>query len=190
MYIISYTLLGILSCIILWQLEVLLNETRYKNRKCREAVESSRKLKKPLLVAGGPWGGRPWRRIFKIPAHIMGDVSIDIFPGAVEGHPNGIVANVMHLPFPDKVFGAVLASHLLEHLHDTSEAKKALDELNRVADEVFIAYPSRQSFIAWLIPDHHLWVWQKGNELFLKQRWVALKTSNKESYNLLNGRKN
>ena len=100
----------------------------------------------------------------------MGDVSIDINSGAVEGHPNGIVATVTKLPFPDKTFGAALASHLLEHLYNIDEAKQALAELSRVAEAVYIAYPTRQSIGGWLIPDHRLWVWQKGDTVYLKQR--------------------
>lgn len=167
---ILYIVIGVAGGILIWQLIIWTREIRYKNRQCRLAQEYSQQLKKPLLVAGGPWGGRPWRHRLKIPAHAMGDVTIDISPMAVEGHPKGVVANVTNLPFPDKTFGAALASHLLEHLYDVNEAKLALSELNRVADRVFIAYPSRQSLAAWIIPDHRLWVWQKGNEIFLKQR--------------------
>jgi hypothetical protein len=167
---ILYSVIGIAVGILLWQFAVWMKEIRYKNLQCRLAIEYSQQQKKPLLVAGGPWGGRPWRRRLKIPAHAMGDVTIDISKAAVEDHPKGIVANVTNLPFPDKTFGAALASHLLEHLYDMKEAERALDELNRVADRVFIAYPSRQSLAAWIIPDHRLWVWQKGNVIFLKQR--------------------
>ncbi len=123
-----------------------------------------------MLVAGGPWGGHSLRRRFNIPAHKEGDVSIDIRASALLGWPNGVVADVTYLPFPDKTFGSALASHLLEHLPDTVSAKKALAELTRVADEVFIAYPSRQSLPAWLIRDHHIWVWQTNGTAYLKQR--------------------
>ena len=167
---ILYIVVGITVGILIWQLIIWMREIRHKNRQCRLALEYSKQLQKPLLVAGGPWGGRPWRRRLKIAAHAMGDVTIDISPTAVEGHPKGIVANVTNLPFPDETFGAALASHLLEHLYDVNEAKRALSEMNRVAERVFIAYPSRQSIAAWIIPDHRLWVWQKGNDIFLKQR--------------------
>ncbi len=43
-------------------------------------------------------------------------------------------------------------------------------ELNRVAEAVFIVYPSRQSIGAWLKREHHLWIWQKGNAIYLEQR--------------------
>jgi hypothetical protein len=180
---------GIVAAVVIWQLAVWIGEIRYKNRQSNAAVEYSRRQQKPLLVAGGPWGGRPLRRHLKMPAHVMGDVSIDISSGAVEGHPNGIVATVTKLPFPDKTFGAALASHLLEHLYDTTEAKQALAEMSRVADSVFIAYPTRQSLAAWIIPDHRLWVWQKGDTVYLKQRRGERQQSSMEYYKLIDGKK-
>jgi ubiquinone/menaquinone biosynthesis C-methylase UbiE len=107
----------------------------------------------------------------------------------VTGHPGGIVATVTHLPFPDKTFGAALASHLLEHLYNVDEAKQALEELSRVAEKVFIAYPTRQSFAAWIIPDHRLWVWQKEEIVYLLQRHSSSK-SIEEQYKLTDGRRN
>jgi ubiquinone/menaquinone biosynthesis C-methylase UbiE len=80
------------------------------------------------------------------------------------------VASVTHIPFADKCFGAAFASHLLEHLPTVDAASQALDELNRVAEAVYIVYPSRQSFSGWLVPDHHLWVWQKDSTTYLRQR--------------------
>ena len=186
----SITLLTILSiCIIIagWQLAVWFSEIRYKNQKCRAAVDCSHKRNKPMLVAGGPWGGHSLRRRFNLPAHTEGNVCIDIKASAILDWPNGIVADVTHLPFPDKTFGSAFASHLLEHLPDTASAKQALAELNRVADEVFIAYPSRQSLPARLIRDHHIWVWQKDETAYLKQRGNTRGKKQEERYNLVNG---
>lgn len=166
----SYVLILVLFVIIVWQLEVWIREIRHKNRQCKAAGDYCRQHNKQLLVAGGPWGGRNWRRRFNMPAHTSGDVNIDIRAGAIIGHPNGVVADVVHLPFPDKTFGAAFASHLLEHLPDAAQAHAALAELERVADIVYISYPSRQSIVAWIIPDHRLWVWQKGDTVYLQQR--------------------
>lgn len=143
-----------------------------------------------MLVAGGPWGGHSLRHHFNLPAHKEGDVSIDIRASAVRDWPNGIVADVTYLPFPDKTFGAAFASHLLEHLPDIGLAKQALGELSRVADEVFIAYPSRQSLPAWLIRDHHLWIWQKDGIAYLKQRGNGKGINQEEQYILTDGRIN
>lgn len=168
-----------------WQSAVWISEIQHKNRKCCAAVEISRKLNKPMLVAGGPWGGHSLRRRFNLPAHTKGDVCIDINPNAIFDYPNSIVANVICLPFSDKTFGSVFASHLLEHLPDIASARQALMELNRVAEVVFIAYPSRQSVAAWLIRDHHLWVWQNDNTTYLKQRGNAGSKEKEASYNLI-----
>ncbi len=137
-----------------------------------------------MLVAGGPWGGHSLRRRLNFPAHKEGDVSIDIRASAVIGWPNGIVANVISLPFPDKTFGSAFASHLLEHLPDTASGRQALEELSRVADEVFIADPSRQSVAAWIIRDHHIWVRQENGIAYLKQRGSQFKHLQEETFKL------
>ncbi len=186
----SLIIIGICIGIVLWQLIVWLLEIRHKNRKCRAAVDHSLKLNKPMLVAGGPWGGHSLRRRFNIPAHTQGDVCIDIKASAVLDWPNGIVANVTSLPFPDKTFGTAFASHLLEHLPDVASAQKALAELNRVANAVFIAYPSRHSLPARFIKDHHLWVWQEDDTVYLKQRGSGAKRGKIGYHNLITGQGN
>jgi len=165
-----FIVLGICLGIGGWQLAVWLGEIRDKNKKYRAASAYALERNKPLLVAGGPWGARRTRHLVKVPAHGEGNVCLDIDRNAIDGHPNGVIANITHIPFSDKSFGAAFASHLLEHLPSTDEAKKALAELNRIAEAVFIAYPSRQSIAGWVIPEHHLWVWQKGNETYFQQR--------------------
>lgn len=153
-----------------WQLSVWIDETRFKNKQYQTALAYARSKNKPLLIAGGPYGNRRIRHLLKIPAHGNGDFCLDINRHAVDGHPNAVIASVTHIPFMDKTFGAVFASHLLEHLPTTVEARQALAELNRTAEAVFIVSPSRQSISGWLHPDHHLWVWQKGGTTYLKQR--------------------
>lgn len=153
-----------------WQLAVWIIETRAKNRQYKAASARALKEGKPLLVAGGPWGVTRTRRRLNKPAHGNGDVCLDIDRRAFDGHPRAVVASVTHIPFADKCFGAVFASHLLEHLPTVDAASQALDELNRVAEAVYIVYPSRQSFAGWLVPDHHLWVWQKDSTTYLRKR--------------------
>lgn len=166
-------ILGLFLAVGGWQLAILLNETRDKNRKFRAASACALERKKPLLVVGGPWGTKRARRWFNKSAHGSGDICLDIDRRAIDGHPCGVIGNVTHIPFSNKIFGAVFASHLLEHLPTTVDAKQALGELNRVAEAVYIVYPSRQSIAGWVIPDHHLWVWQRGNMTYVKQRGVA-----------------
>ena len=163
-------MVGILLGVVVWQLAVWSGEISQKNKRYKAAVSCSRKLDKPLLVAGGPWSNRGIRRKLNMPAHGGGDVCLDIECRAFKGHPRGLIADVTQIPFFDKAFGAVFASHLLEHLPSISSANRALDELNRVAEAVFLVCPSRQSVGAWLHRGHHLWVWQKGNTIYIKQR--------------------
>jgi hypothetical protein len=165
-YLVAAIILGIGG----WQLAVWLGEVGDKNRKFRAASAYALKKNKPMLVAGGPWGNKSARRWFNIPAHGNGDVCLDINHRPIQGHPCGVIATVTDIPFRHKSFGAAFASHLLEHLPTVAEAEKALDELNRVAEAVFIVSPSRQSISGWLTPGHHLWVWQKNGTTFLKQR--------------------
>ena len=161
---------GLVLILIAWQGVVLLRENGDKNKKYEAATAVAAATGKPLLVVGGPWGVSRRRRLFWGMAHGHGDVCLDIDSRAFEGCPCGVVADIGHIPFSDKSFGAVFASHILEHLPSVADAEKALAELDRVAESVFIAYPYRQSIIAWLMPGHHLWVWQKDGRTYLKQR--------------------
>jgi membrane protein DedA with SNARE-associated domain len=161
---------AIILALALWQLSIWLLEIRDKNRKYKAAVAYSQKEGKPLLVVGGPWGVKPVRRWFNKPAHGDGDVCLDIDRRAIAGHRCAVVASCTNIPFADKTFGAVFSSHVLEHMPTTSMAKQALEEMERVARAVFIAYPSRQSIPARIMRDHHLWIWQKGNKTHLQQR--------------------
>ena len=176
-----FIVLGICLGVGSWQLAVWLGEIRDKNKKYKAAKAYALDGNKPLLIAGGPWGNKRIRHWLKMPAHSNGDVCLDIDRRAISDHPKGVIADVTHIPFLDKSFGAVFASHLLEHLPTIDDAKKALAELNRVAEAVFIVYPSRQSIANWVIPDHHLWVWQKSNTTYLKQRGKS-GGKNKEEY--------
>ncbi len=176
-----FILLGICLGVGGWQLAVWQGENRDKIKKYKAARAYTLEGNRPLLVAGGPWGNKRMRHLLRMPAHGNGDVCLDIDRNAMDGHPNGVMADVTHIPFADKSFGAAFASHLLEHLSTIDGAKEALDELNRVAEAVFIAYPSKQSIAAWVIPGHYLWIWQKGGTIYLKQRGNS-GSKNKEEY--------
>ena len=180
-YVILFFLAGICLGTGSWQLAVWLGEIADKRKKYATASAYAQEKGKPLLVVGGPWGNKRARHLLRMPAHGSGDVCLDTDGNAIHGHPNGVIADVTYIPFSDKSFGAVFASHLLEHLPSTDDAKKALAELKRVAATVFIAYPSRQSIAGWLTPGHHLWVWQKDNATYVKQRGKS-GDKNKEEY--------
>ena len=168
--IVTLVLILIFIAVFIWQITIWILEIRDKNRKYRAACDYAQKSGKPLLVIGGPWGVKSYRRLLDKPAHGDGDVCLDIDRRALEGHPCAVVASCTDIPFSDKSFGAVFSSHVLEHMPTTQMAEQSLAEMNRVAGSVFIAYPSRQSIAAWIIRDHHIWVWQKGGRTLLKQR--------------------
>lgn len=165
-----FIIFGLVLAIALWQLVVWMVEIQDKNRKYRAASAQAESSGKPMLVIGGPWGGKQYRHWVNKPAHGGGDVCMDIDPRAIKDHPCGILASVTHIPCPDKTFGAAFASHLLEHLPTAEDAMQALAELDRVADAVYIAYPSKQSVGGWITAGHKLWIWQKGQTTFVEQR--------------------
>lgn len=163
----------------LWQASVMLEQEFDRRRKYRAASEYARSRGKPLLVVGGPLGSSPFRHLLALPAHGHGDVCLDLDPAACGG--DGAVysqSDVRNIPFPDGFFGSALVSHVMEHLPTVADCGRALDELLRVADRVYVAYPARQSLLAWIIPDHHLWVWQDNDVLIIQERpiWSALMT--------------
>ena len=168
--IVTLVIVGILVVVFIWQMIIWMLEIQDKNRKYKAATEYAQKSGKQLLVIGGPWGVKSYRRLLDRPAHGNGDVCLDIDRRALESHPCAVVASCTDIPFADKSFGAVFSSHVLEHMPTTQMAEQALAEMNRVAGAVFIAYPSRQSLAAWIIRDHHIWVWQKDGKTILKQR--------------------
>ncbi len=169
-----WTALALIALIILilgiWQLYILRRETIDKNNKYKAATEAAAARGKKLLVIGGPWGTRTGRRVFRKQAHGVGDTCMDIDARALTGHKCGVIGSAVDIPFADKAFGAVFISHVMEHLPATEDARMALEEMRRIADEVYIVYPSYYSIGGWLTPGHRLWVWQEGTKVFLKHR--------------------
>ena len=110
---------------------------------------------KPLLNVGA---GTPRSSLatFLFGPRLCGDVNMDI--SATE--PVCTAENVCHgdiqaIPYPDKTFGAAFASHVVEHVDDP---RKALAELARVADEVFVVVPRWWAPHTWLHPGHRWYI--------------------------------
>jgi len=76
--------------------------------------------------------------------------NIDIVP---DGMPRFLRLDIEQetLPFTDKQFGCVFASHVLEHLDNW---QFALAEASRVADYVVVVLPHPAYFSGWLAPEH------------------------------------
>jgi len=150
-----------------WQIGISLLSGAERNRKYAEAREYADSVNKPFLVVGGPWGMNPLRVALGIPAHGCGDVCLDTDAEACHGC-NTIEADVRAIPFPDAHFGAVICPHVLEHMRTVVDAAQAAQELYRVADKVWILSPSKAYLMAWLHPDHYLWVRQENDRVYIE----------------------
>jgi len=83
---------------------------------------------------------------------LWGDANLDLAAPELAPGPDWVSFGDAHaLPFPDKYFGAVIASHVLEHV---DHPHAVLAELHRVADEVYVITPPWWTPHAWLHPGH------------------------------------
>ena len=64
-------------------------------------------------------------------------------PGRCEGF---IQADAARLPFPDRCFDAVVASHSLEHIHGLREALQEIGRVVRPEGSLFVAVPDASTF--------------------------------------------
>jgi len=145
-------------------------EIKERRQVFNQARKYADSIGKPLLVVGAPKFG------FN---HPYGDVTIDISPD-IPTPFNYEIADVRQIPYTDKYFGAAHVSHVLEHLPTIEDACQALDELERVADKVFVVSPHKHSLMAWINPHHHLWVLPDGDGYIIEQRGKGV--AREESY--------
>ena len=116
----------------------------YKRPIFDQAREAALKAGKPLLNAGC---GAAYTE--------LSDVNVDIVPKEANNFVLGDIQN--QSMFREKQFGAVFASHVVEHVEDLDTA---LAELYRVADNVFIITPFPLWPWAWLYPGHRWVLWE------------------------------
>lgn len=147
-------------------------ELNERHQVFRQARDYANSLMRPLLVIGVP------KHKF---SHPCGDTTIDTSP---ERAPvcNGEIADVRKIPYPNSYFGAAFCSHILEHLPTVEDACQALDELERVADKVFVVSPHKSSITAWLNPGHHLWITPSGDGYIIEQRGKPRVMPREKSY--------
>ncbi len=142
----------------------------------RRARAAADRRGKPLLNigAGTP---RSSLRVALFGPTGWGDVNLDLasiegvcLPVGTERQLDRVCqGDAMILPYADREFGAVIASHVLEHL---SDVQAALDEWTRVADEVFVIVPWWWTPHAWLHPGHQV-VFFGGRPLRIRGRNVT-----------------
>ncbi len=122
---------------------------------------------KPVINVGA---GTPQSslRVRLFGPQLYGDINCDL-NGKAQCTPKGVCqCDIMNLKFPNKYFGAAIASHVIEHVPDP---QKAVRELMRVADAVYIIVPLWWAPHTWLYTDHKWYVKEidkKGNLKMLK----------------------
>jgi hypothetical protein len=118
-------------------------------RHARAAADARRK---PLLNVGAGTRESSFRAWLFGPT-LWGDVNLDIASPELWPAPDLVsYGDVQRLQqWPDRHFGAVIASHVLEHVEDPH---LALAELHRVADEVYVITPAWWAPHTWLHPGH------------------------------------
>lgn len=110
-------------------------------------------------------GGNPYAR-----SNVLVDAYFETrerhFAPLITDRPT-VLARAEQLPFKDKAFDFVIASHVLEHSH---EPEKFLTELMRVSKAGYIEVPD--AFMERLNPylDHRLEITDKDNRLFIKKK--------------------
>lgn len=166
----------IIRAAVLWQGAVWATGYIEKNQVYIKAREYADNVGKPLLVIGGPGAGENRSlivQLLKLPEHPCGDVCIDTAIQACSvcgATVERVQADIRRIPYPDKYFGAVFVSHVLEHLPTVADAEQAVAELKRVADQLFVVSPHKLDFSAWVHPDHHLWVYEVEGQLSFESR--------------------
>lgn len=138
--------------------------------RARQYCES---IGKPLLNIGAGTGSSSLRAALIGPT-LWGDVNLDIAaPRNVPHGPSTVsYGEATQIPYPDKHFGAVIASHVLEHI---DRPDLALAEWARVAHKSFVIVPTWWAPHTWLHPGHrwfidgeHAWpLWQHRRQMYL-----------------------
>ena len=114
---------------------------------------------KPLLNVGAGTGNSA---LFG--STLYGDVNVDLCGRTDVPHGPTVVtaADATALPFPDGYFGAVLASHVLEHLPDPDAAlREWLRVVGGDRGALFVVTPSWWAPHTWLHRGH-LWYFSDG----------------------------
>lgn len=91
------------------------------------------------------------------PHPTLRDVNLDVRLPSVHVK-NFFLADVMHMPFKDKVFDSVFASHIIEHMSDPGAF---ISECSRVGQSVELRFPHWAFAGAYFDPSHK-WVWFNG----------------------------
>lgn len=124
-----------------------------------KAIKDACARGKPVLNVGAGTPGSSLRVALFGPT-LWGDVNMDIAAPKCACRPDNVCYGDAHvIPYPDKHFGACIASHVVEHLDDP---EAALREMHRVADKVYAITPKWWAPHTWLHPGHQWFVSSSG----------------------------
>jgi len=133
-------------------------------RAAKDARRYCHRVGKPLLNVGSGTEGSSFRAFLFGPTR-YGDVNLDLAApannpcptplGALPLGPRACHGDALALNYPDKYFGAVIASHVLEHLEDP---ESALVEWQRVADRVYVIVPRWWGLHTWAQTEHRWYI--------------------------------
>lgn len=125
-----------------------------------QAIKSAALSGKPVINVGAGTPGSSLRSLLLGPT-TWGDVNVDIAADRSIPPGRGRVSfgDAHSLPYPDKHFGSLIASHVLEHMDDPD---KALREFHRVADKVYVIVPQWWCPHTWLHPGHQWFITDNG----------------------------
>jgi len=138
------------------------------NKFGREARRHADSTGKPMLNVGAGTPDSSLRvRLFG--PTLFGDVNCDLAadPATPCGPETVCHCNASALSYPDGYFGAALASHLIEHVDDPQAVAQ---ELERVADRVFVVVPKWWAPHTWFYTDHQWFISQDGEPTPLWRR--------------------
>lgn len=143
----EYFLIATVAGVFSWQINEFLRELQGTSAKYAAALAYAESVNKPLLEVGGPYSS---------------------------DSENVVAADIRDMPYyyyPDKTFGAAFCRHILEHLPTINDAMSAINELNRVAERVYIVSFPKNNLFARLIAGQHLWITEFPNgDILLEQR--------------------
>lgn len=127
-----------------------------------KAVDESKSRRKPVLNIGAGTPDSSLRTRLLGPT-LWGDVNMDIATDEKKCGPNNVCyGDINKIPYPNKYFGAVIASHVLEHVDDPD---RALAEMRRIADKVYPIVPKWWAPHTWLYHDHKWFIPKPGKKI-------------------------
>ena len=128
----------------------------------KNAVYEAKSRRKPVLNVGAGTPDSSLRAKLIGPT-LWGDVNMDIASKEKTCTPDNVCyGDINDIPYPDKYFGAVIASHVIEHVNDPD---KALSEMHRVANKVYAIVPKWWAPHTWLYPDHKWFISPNGGKI-------------------------